>query len=99
MEKNHGRLKRTLDESEPHQVLVNKRCLTEMIKKDNGIYVRDIDPVLSVLSTSYELIKAYPDRFCQRHPSGPIEYTWNIHHEDWIRAHVVIVTRRKDSST
>lgn len=65
--------------------------VAKLIKKDNGIYVRDIDPVLSLLSASYKLIQAYPDRFCQRHPPEPIEYTWNIHHEDRMRPHAVIV--------
>lgn len=60
-------------------------------KKENGIYVRDIDPVLSLLSASYKLIKTYSDRFCQRHPPKPIEYTWNIHYEDRMWAHAVIV--------
>lgn len=65
--------------------------MAKLIKYGTVIYVRDLDPMLSLLSASYKLMKAYADRFWKRHRPGPIEYTWNIHHEDWMWAHATIV--------
>ncbi|KAL6872940.1 hypothetical protein J3F83DRAFT_772210 [Trichoderma novae-zelandiae] len=46
---------------------------------------------LSLFSACYRLIKAYPRRFCHSGSLEPMEYVWNIHHEDWMRAHAVVV--------
>ncbi|KAH0526663.1 hypothetical protein TsFJ059_009960 [Trichoderma semiorbis] len=74
LEKNHSCLKQALDESELHQVLVNKGCLSKLVKKDTGIYIASA-------------------RGAQLSRSNTP--TWNIHHEDWIRSHVVIVSTAK----
>jgi hypothetical protein len=65
---------------------------------ESTITLQDIDPALSLLAASYKLIKANPNRFCQQQPSNLDEYTWDIHHEDWMRAHAVITYTRARQS-
>ncbi|RFU76606.1 hypothetical protein TARUN_5632 [Trichoderma arundinaceum] len=69
--------------------------MAKLVTDESTIAMEDIDPTLSFLAASYKLIKANPNRFCQRLPSNPNEYTWNIHHEDWMRADAVIALTKK----
>ncbi|KAM0258612.1 hypothetical protein ACHAQJ_003783 [Trichoderma viride] len=92
-------LKPALDRSGPDQILISvKPSHTKLITDESTITLGDIDPVLSLLAASYKLIKANPNRFCQQQPPNPDEYTWNIHHEDWMRAHAVITLTRARQS-
>lgn len=77
----------SLDEREPSQVMVlpGFRFLDEV----GSTAVPDYP--LSLLSACYRLIKAYPLRFCHTGSLDSMEYVWGIHHEDWMRAHAVII--------
>ncbi|KAL7935481.1 hypothetical protein V8C35DRAFT_333965 [Trichoderma chlorosporum] len=76
---------------EPHHFLVYKAKPGKLVTKEATICVGSIDPVLSLLSASYKLIKSNPGRFCHKTPSQSDQYVWNIHHEDWMRAHAVVM--------
>ncbi|EHK18140.1 uncharacterized protein TRIVIDRAFT_67348 [Trichoderma virens Gv29-8] len=81
----------SLDESDSQQILITKGCPAELVTEGSSVRLQDIDLVLSILSAAYKLIKENPGRFCQRYPSESNQYTWDIHHEDWMRAHAVTV--------
>jgi hypothetical protein len=49
------------------------------------------DYSFSLLAACYKLMKSHPLRFCHSGSLKPEEYVWGIHHEDWMRAHAVIV--------
>lgn len=83
-------LRLALDTSRPDQILVSStQSRQQLVEDELDVTLRDIDPELSLLAASYKLIKAYPNRFCQRQPRKQNEYTWGIHHEDWMRAYAV----------
>ncbi|KAK1249352.1 hypothetical protein MKX07_002868 [Trichoderma sp. CBMAI-0711] len=80
--------KDSLDGRKPSQVMVlpGFRFVDE---DDVSTAVPDYS--LSLLSACYKLMKSHPLRFCHSGSLEPEEYVWGIHHEDWMRAHAVIV--------
>lgn len=80
--------KDSLDGRKPSQVMVlpGFRFVDE---DDVSTAVPDYS--FSLLAACYKLMKSHPLRFCHSGSLKPEEYVWGIHHEDWMRAHAVIV--------
>lgn len=58
----------------------------------------DMEPILSVITCMYKLVKASPGRFRQV-TTNQDECTWVIHHEAWLRGQSVVYfakNRRRD---
>jgi hypothetical protein len=90
-------LKLALDTSRPDQLLVSSIPFQQKLIGDENITtLEDIDPTLSILAASYKLAKAHPNRFCQQKPQKLVEYSWGLHHEDWMRAYAVITFACKE---
>ncbi|KAL6798765.1 hypothetical protein J3E68DRAFT_301572 [Trichoderma sp. SZMC 28012] len=50
-----------------------------------------LEPVLTAIACMYKLIKANPSRFREPTEGLENECVWGIHHEDWQRAHAIII--------
>ncbi|KAH6605463.1 hypothetical protein Trco_007170 [Trichoderma cornu-damae] len=75
-------------------VLISTSRVNAIIQDQDTVLMKDVDPILSVIACMYKLIKANTRRFRQRTVSNTNEdlgeSTWDIHHEDWMRAYAVV---------
>ncbi|KAL6793447.1 hypothetical protein GGI42DRAFT_334380 [Trichoderma sp. SZMC 28013] len=92
-------LKAILDGGETDEVLVS--CidtpgnLKTMIVQ-NWANIDELDPALTVIACMYKLIMANLLRFMEPTEGFENECIWDIHHEDWQRAHAIIIfTKRR----